>query len=353
MSMLSKRRVAAATAIAAVSLFACSLIVPADPPEVKCASADPSACPSGMSCDLPSGRCIRGGAVPDVIDNPDVEDPDAGDEDSGDATPSLAEVGEECVVDGDCQSGLCGTSTILTASIISGSSKSICTTTCCSSNDCDAGFICYSGGTGGSYCVPAAKAKRSPPTSGGNAAGTTCGGNTQCRSGLCESGRCVDTCCTVSDCAAGTTCRVKEILEPAPSHFVWACGIPNAGGLDSAPDAGCTQQSQCKNDNCVGIPARCTPSCCTAAHCSQQGFSGRICRYGSTGSDQLKFCTPSIAGGAAIATACDFDTDCDSGYCDPELKKCAQICCTDDDCAARQRCKPSKSGTPFLRCVPL
>lgn len=352
MSLLSKRRVAAASAIAAASLFACSLIVPADPPEVKCASADPSACPSGMSCDLTSGRCIRDGSIPDVIE-PEVDaEPDGNsDEDGGDATPGLAKLGEECVVDGECETGLCGTSTILTTSIISGSSKPICTQTCCTSSDCPASFVCYSGGTGGSYCVPGVKAGRT--TLGSNAAGASCTTPGQCRSGTCEGNRCIDTCCTVGDCATGTTCRVREITTPTPSHFVWACAPANAGGLDSAPDAGCTQQSQCKNDNCVGFPKRCTPSCCSPAQCSQQGFSSNICRYGSTGSDQLKFCTPAIAGGAAIGTNCDFDTDCTSGYCDPELKKCAQICCTDDDCANRQTCKPSKSGTPFLRCVPL
>src|SRR5207244_1905539 len=161
--------------------------------------------PSGMACDLASGRCIRGGSLVDVIDNPDVEDPDGGpDKDSGDATPGLAKLGAECVVDSECETGLCGTSTILTTSIISGSSKPICTQTCCTSNDCPSSFVCFSGGTGGSYCVPAVKAGRATP--GGNVAGATCSTPTQCRSGSCESGRCIDTCCTVSDCATGTTC---------------------------------------------------------------------------------------------------------------------------------------------------
>lgn len=351
----TKRRAAFATVLAAASLFACSLIVPADLPDVKCASADPSACPSGMACDLGSGRCVRGAISNDGPGDPDAEPPDGGDDEGGDANPGLASLGENCVVDGDCDSDLCGTSTILTTSIISGTSKPICTSTCCTSNDCPSTFVCFSGGTGGSYCVPASKVGRAPPASGGKAAGATCNGqNSDCRSGLCEGGRCLDTCCLAGDCAAGSTCRVKEITTPTPSHFVWACAVPNDGGINSSPTSTCIQQSECKNDNCVGFqPKRCTPSCCTAAHCSQQSFTGYICRYGNTtGNDQLKFCTQAISGGA-IGTTCGFDTDCTSGFCDPELRKCAQICCTDDDCASRQSCKPSKSGTPWLRCVPL
>lgn len=356
MTLLSKRRVAAATAIAALSLFACSLIVPADPPDVRCASADPSACPSGTTCDLASGRCVRGGSLPDVNVDPDVEEIDGGDAGDEDVVPGLAGLGADCVVDSDCESNLCGTPNVLSTSIISGSTKPICTSTCCTSAECPSGFVCFSGGTGGNYCVPAAKAQRTPPASGGKAAGATCSGDdTECRSGLCEGGRCVDTCCVANDCAAGSTCRVYEIMTPAPSHFVWACATGNSGGKDAGPDASCSVQADCRNDNCIGnVPNRvCTPSCCNAADCTQQGFTGRICRYGTTGTDQLKFCTLPVNGGTAIGTDCQFDINCTSGYCDPELKKCAQLCCTDDDCASRQSCKPSKIGDALLRCVPL
>lgn len=337
--------------LVALLLAACSLIVPSDPPDVKCASADPSACPSGMTCDLTAGRCVAGAAVADAGDDDADVEPDDGGEDA-DGGAELAALGGSCVVDSDCKSGLCGTSTILTTSIISGTSKPICTSTCCTSADCPSSFVCFSGGTGGSYCVPAAKANRTPPASGGKAAGAACSGSSECRSGLCQTNRCIDTCCVASDCATGTTCRVKEITSPSPAHFVWACAPANSGGLDSSPDAGCTLQSECKNDNCVGFPKRCTPSCCTAAHCTQQGFSGNVCTYGNTGSDQLKFCTPPGSGGQALGTACGDDLDCDSRFCDPELRKCSRVCCTDDDCPGRSTCKPSKTGTPFLRCVP-
>lgn len=345
------KRLAIPTFVAAAWVVACSLIVPSELPDVKCASADPSACPSGMTCDLAAGKCIAATEVPDGSDeDTGVEPTDAGPD--GDGAVGLANLGASCVVDGDCKSGLCGTSTILTTSIISGSSKPICTSTCCTSADCPSSFVCFSGGTGGSYCVPAVKAGRIPPATGGKAAGSSCGGSGECRSGLCTGNKCVDTCCVAADCASGTTCRVTEITTPAPSHFVWACAPPNSGGLDSSPDAGCTLQSQCKNDNCVGFPKRCTPSCCTATSCTQQGFSASVCAYGNTGNDQLKFCTPPGSGGAQLGTTCGDDLDCQSRYCDPEIRKCMQVCCTDKDCPSRSSCKPSKSGTPFLRCVP-
>lgn len=348
------KRLGIATIVMAAWVAACSLIVPGEVPDVKCASADPSACPSGMTCDLASGRCVAGAIVePDASEeDADAEPTDAGRD--ADGAAGLADLGASCVVDGDCKTGLCGTSTILTTSIISASSKPICTSTCCTSADCPSSFVCFSGGTGGSYCVPAAKAGRIPPATGGKAAGASCGGSGECRSGLCDANRCVDTCCLAADCASGTTCRVLEVKTPTPSHYVWACGVANAGGKDVSPtDAGaCTLQSDCKNDNCVGFPKRCTPSCCTAATCTQQGFSGSVCAYGNTGNDQLKFCTPPGSGGAQLGATCADDTDCQSRYCDPELRKCMQVCCTDEDCPSRSSCKPSKTGTPFLRCVP-
>lgn len=351
------RRLGIAAIVTGAWVVACSLIVPSELPDVKCASADPSACPSGMTCDLAAGRCITGAIIEPDSGDEDVVPPTDGGLDADGAT-DLAPLGASCVVDSDCKSGLCGTSTIMTTAIISGSSKPMCTATCCTSADCPSSFVCFSGGTGGSYCVPATKAGRVPPATGGKLPGAACGGSSECRSGLCEASKCVDTCCLGTDCVSGTVCRVLEIKTPAPSHYVWACAAPNSGGKDVSPgDAGvCSAQSDCKNDNCVGIPPTrvCTPSCCTAASCTQQGFAGYTCAYGSTtGNDQLKMCFRPGSAGGAVGSNCGFDSDCQSRYCDPELRKCAQLCCTDSDCASRAKCKPSKTGTPWLRCVPL
>lgn len=348
--MIRVRRDAACGILATALLVACQLIVPGELPEVKCASADPSACPSGMTCDVSVGRCVAALDNGDSGDE-DVTDVDASDEQQppDDAPVGPADLGESCVVAADCKSSICGTSAVLSTAIISSSDKPICTTPCCTSADCPSGFVCFGAGTGGNYCVPSAKAGRSPPGSGGGSGGTTCSGNTQCRSGLCSGGRCVDTCCMPTDCATGTVCRIDG--PPTIPHYAWTCALPNAGGSDIG--ATCTLQSDCTNDNCVGFGSSklCRPSCCSNANCSSQGFTTEVCAYGDTQGDKYKSCFSPGSGGGALGTSCGNDFDCESHYCDPELKRCGQPCCRDRDCPTGYACRPSADPPPYLRCV--
>jgi len=337
----------------------CQLIVPSDVPEFKCAGTDPSACPTGMACDLAAGKCVAAAAsiVPEGGD-PDVieEGKDAApDQDAG----GLADLGATCVVNADCKSKLCGTATILTTAIVPANQKPLCTQTCCTSTDCPSGFVCFNGATGGAYCVVAAKAQRSVP--GAKSPGQTCTLGTECRSGFCDKpdggrARCLDTCCKPNDCTAGTVCRIQQVAIPAPGHFVWACAMPESGAtLDAgpSPNPNCSSNSQCKTDACIGstVSRYCRPPCCSKTSCEQQGFSPSHCVYGTTGTDFFKFCQFAAASGSPNATTCDNDSQCASDFCDPELKKCAEICCIDSDCAANQACRPSAVNTPFLRCV--
>ena len=333
-------------------LVGCSLIVPGEVPEFRCSAADPSACPSGMVCDTASLLCVSPTSLTDGGDDEPAIEEDGGEDAKSDrdAPGGPSQIGGDCVVDGDCESGLlCGTSTILTTAIVPANSKPICTTPCCRSNDCPSGFVCFSGGTGGNYCVAADKADRSPPTMGGRAGGASCTTHPQCRSGLCTGGRCVDTCCEPDNCASGSTCRVSTV----EAHTSWVCGAPNGG---SAKDLGmtCTGNLDCKNDNCVqpfSASRRCTPTCCSTSDCTALGFANNVCAYGSAGNDQLKWCFEPNASGKALGATCTASTDCASRYCDSELGRCANVCCTTADCASNESCRPSPVGTPFLRCV--
>jgi hypothetical protein len=292
-----------------------------------------------------------------------------------DATrPTLGPLGDECVIDADCEPGLlCGTTTILTTTIVPSTSKPVCTKPCCTSEDCPAGFVCFGPGTGGSYCVAASRAMRTPPDVRGKTGGEICQLATECRSGLClgrcnnEPGtscskstdckgsacvgfRCADTCCEPGNCASGSVCRVMI----ADTHSVWACGEPNPSpAKDQA--ATCIANQDCKNDNCVvgNFPnRRCTPTCCSAADCTALGFAGNVCAYGQNGNDRLKWCFEPNPNGAAKGTECTLDAECSSRYCDFELRKCLTVCCTDADCAATEQCRPTPAATPLLRCVP-
>lgn len=349
-------RALAYASAATMALVGCSLIVPGDVPEYRCTAGDPASCPSGFVCDGATLLCVSGSTPPDAGEEDVVEDDEAG-TDAGldrDAPSGPSPLGGDCVVDGDCTSGLlCGTSTLLTTAIVPANSKPICTRPCCKSSDCAAGFVCYSGGTGGNYCVKAERAGRNPPSTGGRAGGQTCSGNTQCRSGLCTGGRCVDTCCEPAQCASGSTCRVGAVN----AHAAWVCGAPNggAGGRDLGETCGASASGAvCANDNCV-LPFssgyRCTPPCCSAKDCVDLGFANNVCAYGSAGNDQLKWCFEPNASGKALGASCTANTDCASRYCDSELSRCANVCCTNADCGTDETCRPSPVGTPFLRCV--
>ncbi len=342
----------AAIALAVAALAGCELIVPSALPTYACSPSD-GACPSGMTCDVASGTCVSGGAGDDAPSDDGGDDGAGGDaRPDADSGPSLVALGGACRLDTDCTSKLCGTSTILTTSITTGTGP-ICTQTCCTSADCPSAFVCFNGGTGGGYCVPAVKAQRSPPATGGALAGATCVGNGDCRSGLCSNTKCIDTCCTKSDCASGTTCGVGTVTQPSPMHDEWIC-IPLQPPLKNDGTT-CGDNTQCKNNNCVGFPSVCTPPCCKNTDCSAWatavGAPSGVCAYGLDGADQLKWCFQFVGTRLPVDSSCTANPDCQSSYCDPEQKKCLEVCCRDEDCGVGYICKPSATNTPFLRCV--
>jgi hypothetical protein len=337
----------------------CSLIVAGDVPDFQCSGSSPSACPSGLTCDTTTGQCVADAG--DTVDAGDEPTDDGGPAEAGrdahaDADAGPLELGSQCRVDADCKSRICGTSTILTTSITQ-TTGPICTTPCCSSSECAPSFVCFNGGTGGGYCVPATLAQRTPPASGGKGAGVACAANTECRSGLCTGTpkSCLDTCCGAGDCGGSTTCRVKSIATPAPVHDVWVCAAPESPtGLP--PGAACTTGTNpnllCTSDVCIS--AICRPGCSSTASCRAiAGFESGHCLYGQSGSDFFKFCFAStFTARDPAGVACNDPSTCQSDYCDAELKKCANVCARDADCAAGEACRPSAANTPFLRCVP-
>jgi hypothetical protein len=325
-------------------LVACSLIVTDELPSFHCTGSDPSACPTGLVCNSTTSTCEA------PVDGA-VVDQDGGDAAIGENEGGPASLGASCENDGDCKAGLlCGTSTILTTTIVPADGR-ICTKTCCTSQDCATGFICFPAATGGNYCVPAEKAARAVPGEGAHAGGEACSTSEDCRSGLCgDTGQCIDTCCAPSDCASGTVCRVADVN----SRKAWACGPP-AGTLDVPQQ--CQSVERCKNDNCVrrafSSTFNCTPSCCSAADCAAQGLANNVCAYGqSENKDWLKWCFEPNKDGGAAGTKCNGNNaECASRYCDRELGRCANVCCKDQDCAEDEHCQPSPGSTPFLRCV--
>jgi hypothetical protein len=336
----------------------CSLLVAGDVPDFQCSGSSPSACPSGLTCDTTTGQCVADAGDTVEAGGDDAADdggpPEAGRDADAEADAGPLDLGSQCRVDADCKSRICGTSTILTTSITQ-STGPICTTPCCSSSECAPSFVCFNGGTGGGYCVPATLAQRTPPASGGKGAGVACTANTECRSGLCTGTpkSCLDTCCTLSDCGGSTTCRVKSIATPAPVHDVWVCAAAEVGAT-GAPGDTCVDNLSCTSDACIGATRLCRPGCSNTNSCKTvAGFGSGHCLYGSSGSDFFKFCSAStFTARDPAGVACNDPSTCQSDYCDAELKKCANVCGRDADCASNEACRPCGTNTPFLRCVP-
>ncbi len=349
----------ASAGLLAAAAGGCSFIVSGDVPDFQCSGTSASACPPDMTCNA-SGRCVTADAA--------TEPPEGGDEEvtvdgavveaaaDADAPSGPLDLGQKCRVDADCKSRLCASSTVLTT-VITKSTGPICTTPCCTSSECSAGFICFNGGTGGGYCVPATLAQRTPPATGGKLGGSACSASSDCRSGLCAGSPtvCVDTCCVETNCFGASTCRVATVSAPPPAHDIWVCAPPAAGGTKLPGDA-CLDSTDCLSQDCVGSGASriCRPSCESTAGCQAiAGFESGHCLYGPSGSDYLKFCFASTTGSDSPAGAmCMDNSTCQSDYCDAELKKCANVCARDSDCLSSESCRPSAVNTPFLRCVP-
>lgn len=340
--------------VLALTAGGCSILVAGDVPDVACVDTA-SACPAGLRCDTATKRCVSVDGSTPVTEggDEDVLTDDVRDGASDGDASGPQDLGSMCRLDADCKSKLCASSTILTT-VITATTGPICTSPCCTSAECPSTFVCFNGGTGGGYCVPSTLAQRTPPATGGKGAGVSCAANGECRSGLCTGApkSCLDTCCVATDCGGTSTCRLKSVASPPPSHVVWACA-PSEPGATKVPGDSCTPGlTECRSDNCINN--LCRPPCSNTTSCrTVAGFTSGHCLYGSDGSDHFRFCFGTTTGTDLPAgQPCTTNGDCQSDYCDDEIKQCANVCGKDADCAAGEACRPSAVNTPKLRCVP-
>ncbi len=203
-----------------------------------CVPGAAGGCPAGMRCDAQTLRCTKEGAGPEdaaddqdallamtsdsAPDSPNVQNTDAPTEDApttSDASPLDATADDanacrgitcSCRGGGDCDSGICAGQVTLPAALYTAIGTSICTQPCCTSADCPGGTVCFGTGGGGNYCIAPHWIGRSGEM-GEGPGGTSCTGDSDCRSGLCSMSTCADTCCSTaqeaSECASSTVCR--------------------------------------------------------------------------------------------------------------------------------------------------
>jgi hypothetical protein len=253
-----------------------------------------------------------------------------------------------CSANSDCTSTICGTSTVVTGSIISeNGGENFCTQACCTSNDCPAGTVCFASGTG-QYCVRAAWLDRSKPGSSA-AGGASCTNGAGCRSGLCSGGSCIDTCCEYgsTECAGGA-CIFGNFPGAASFdvHFAAHCGsTAGTGGYSQT----CGGNSDCQGGYCYndGTGPGCTMPCRTSADCS-----GGACQYIQTSTgNYVAACY--LPGGTGQGTSCSSDQSCSGYFCSPS--GCTEPCFADSDCSNNWRCRSIAgvmSGELLLACGP-
>lgn len=342
-------------------LVGCQVIVSSDVPDFACEGTEPGNCPHGMTCDVENGRCTS-----DADAGRDVTSPEMRDTSTSDRPVPPPRLGQTCASAVDCPGELfCGTASVLTTEVVGESGESLCTKTCCTSSDCPDTFVCLGAGTGGNYCVAAARAQRE--ALGPNLAGAACESSPECRSGLCEDGRCVDSCCVATDCASGSVCRKTTVAVPPPKKQTWACAAPIEGATIASgticvgADAGsCATGTCCENQNCAGpTPRICRPPCCSPNDCTTAGGDFAACTVegifaSPDNRNPTKFCwdrddIPATAT-AQFGEFCGTNHQkCASLVCDTDSTKCSTACCQDKDCPPDYVCRPASTG--ILRCV--
>jgi hypothetical protein len=269
---------------------------------------------------------------------PDVRGSDVG--------PESGAVGSPCTSNSACTSGICADTALLSSLVSTGF---FCTETCCNSETCPAGFVCASGGSSGTYCVPATNLGRAAP--GVAIPGGECAGDTDCRSGKCQAGLCLDTCCADSGCASPTICA----LDVVDNYYTFVCETHGGGG-DGEP---CEEDSLCASGYCnVGSePSGCTFHCCGTG-CGATPAANTLGTFCVVVGESLNSTTGSftvcaLGDGPGFGSTCSVPGDCGSDTCDPSTGTCTFTCCTDSDCAPYPGfvCRPSIDPSRSLLCT--
>ena len=268
-------------------------------------------CPGGQSCISYTG-IDYGGCIPAELIDP--------------VAPVLKGVGEVCSGHADCASGVCGDYT--------------CRKSCPPENDeaCGPGMICtYFGQESG--CTPG------QPDPTGVEDGETCGGNTECKSGLCASlpgttwFYCRSACVPGNACPNGTTCITYGDASAGvcmPQAYATGDFCSNNNDCSSAichSTAPGTRQ-------CVEMCNDTEPSCAPEHECVDDASYGPLCLP--------------LAGSASGTTAsgepCGTDSECVSGLC--KEQRCRERCNVfASACGAGEACDPMGDGNNG-GCVP-
>jgi hypothetical protein len=320
-----------------------------DNPDLVCPPGE-TCLPQMMTCVGTAQTCVMTGCTPPQICDTTTQQCE---------DPPTVNPGGTCATNSQCNSSVCGTTTILGSVAPAGGA---CTEPCCVSSDCPAGLVCYAAGTGGNYCVAPSTLPGRAATVGAGSGGASCGSNTDCRSGLCQSLKCADSCCSNASCSNGTICGLG-------TDGTFGCLPPQ--GTKSGSD-NCNEDSDCQDSVCLDytVTGRCAVPCCGSPACPpvDLGYAGSfttICyelnsdyepALGNNVAPVCAYVTDNVGNGG-VGASCSSNSDCRSDICLSGAGQCTDVCCTDADCAAggaNWKCQPTTVGSgQNLRCVPV
>ncbi len=146
---------------------------------------------------------------------------------------------------------------------------------------------------------------------------------------------CATGCSAASSCPLGFGCdRVSGMPLCLPASF--------SGNVASTPAGGfCDRATNtCQSGWCNTGVRTCIESCSEPDDCAV--FGGNCTLFVQTSSPSLvweNLCARVGTATRTVGAACAVDGDCSSGICDRDSRRCAQHCCTDLDCGARESCR--------------
>ncbi len=273
-------------------------------------------CPAGecvRRCDAPGAQPCLGGSVCDLG--------------SGLCTGGLA-LGDLCVANNDCSSGLCRPAP--------GGGGSVCSRPCGATSDCSLGFVCQIN-DGARGCFPAQSF--APGQDADVSSGQSCTNPANaCQSLICESpgSTCTEGCSTTRHCAGfSERCALHQQQVGQGAIFSRRCfdapGAVPVGGV-------CGGHLQCQSGLCDRFFTVCRELCCADSDC---GVGENCVVYDVLNQIPITVCQAAGMGAAPDGAVCMLDSECASGVCAPVdpanlngTRKCTTHCCDHQDCAA-------------------
>ncbi len=220
-------------------------------------------------------------------------------------------VGSGCSNDAECEGGFCVNPSMFH---VNGDAQAKrCARACCTDSDCASGTVCEVGSSGVRACLPTDIVTR-----GDARAGALCSDASDCASGVCVLKTCRARCKSEADCS-GESCVLSPSSLNGPQ--TWLCGA--AAGRGSTGDL-CTvfDPTACKSALCQGT--NCAGACGRTSDCPSDEGCGLV---------EIASLVPLSTSALAICAKSKDATD--------------SLCCTTQDCASGQLCKPRALGMHF------